>query len=74
MDYPNMSYCMCQNTLAALDQILTAMDDEGNLRFLQDLNRDERRAFEELARVCEQFVNRAERAVDQEEDEKELAE
>ena len=24
-NYPNMSYCMCENTLAALRQVLSAM-------------------------------------------------
>ena len=28
-NYPNMSYCQCENTLLALQQILTAMREEG---------------------------------------------
>jgi hypothetical protein len=65
-NYPNMSYCMNNNTLAALSQILDTMDEDGDLAFLQDLSRDERRAFEELAQVCGQFCRRAERVMDRE--------
>jgi hypothetical protein len=68
-DYPNMSYCMVSNTLAALEQIMTAMDDEGDVAFLKDLNRDEMRAFDELKYVARQFSRRAERAQDQSIDE-----
>jgi len=67
--YPNMSHCMNSNTLLALDQILSTMDEDGDMEFLKDLSRDERRAFEELARVCEQFVKRANRTLDRELDE-----
>jgi hypothetical protein len=28
-NYPNMSYCMNENTLAALKQVLDAMQEEG---------------------------------------------
>ena len=58
-NYPNMSYCMCENTLVALRQVLSAMQEEGPM-FLQDMSRDERRAFEQLFNACETFVNVAE--------------
>jgi hypothetical protein len=61
-DYPNMSYCMCQNTLAALNQIMDAMDEQGSVQFVRDLNMDEMRAFDELIYVARQFAKRAERA------------
>ena len=64
-DYPNMSYCMVSNTLSALDQVLTAMDDEGDVQFLRELNPDELRAFNELKYVAAQFSKRAGRAIDQ---------
>lgn len=64
MDYPNMSYCMVSNTLAALDQVLTAMDEQGDVAFLRDLNPDELRAFNDLVYVTRQFAKRAERAID----------
>ena len=44
-NYPNMSYCMCENTLLALRQVLNAMQEEGPM-FLQEMSRDERRAFD----------------------------
>ena len=65
MNYPNMSYCQCSNTLAALDQVLTAMDEQGDVEFLRELNMDELRAFNELKHVAEQFQKRAGRAIDQ---------
>ena len=64
-NYPNMSYCMVSNTLAALDQVLTAMDEQGDVEFLRELNMDELRAFNELKHVAAQFSKRAGRAIDQ---------
>lgn len=58
-DYPNMSYCMCGNTLLALRQILDAMEEEGP-QFLQDLNRDELSAYKQLFHACESFIETAE--------------
>ena len=64
-DYPNMSYCMVGNTLAALEQIMDAMDEQGAVEFVKDLNMDELRAFNELMHVANLFSRRAVRAVDQ---------
>jgi aspartate aminotransferase-like enzyme len=58
-NYPNMSYCMCENTLLALRQVLDAMEDQGT-EFVQDMSRNERRAFEELFHACEAFMQQAE--------------
>ena len=57
--YPNMSYCMCENTLAAMNQIVNAMNDEGPA-FLKEMSREERRAFQELFNVCEDFMSLSE--------------
>jgi len=64
-NYPNMSYCMCQNTEAALNQIMDAMDDEGAVQFIKDLSMDELRSFNELVYIARQFAKRAERALDE---------
>jgi hypothetical protein len=64
-DYPNMSYCMVSNTLAALNQVMDTMDEDGDTQFLRDLNMDEMRAFDELMHVARQFARRAERAQDE---------
>jgi hypothetical protein len=64
-DYPNMSYCMCNNTEAALNQIMDAMNDEGAVNFIKDLSMDELRSFNELVYIAKQFVRRAERALDE---------
>ena len=64
-DYPNMSYCMCNNTLAALNQILDEMDEKGDVDVVRELNQDELRDFNELAFVAKIFAKRAEKAVDQ---------
>jgi len=58
-NYPNMSYCMCENTLLAMRQVMNAMREEGPM-FLQDMNRDERRAYQELFNICEDFLTAAE--------------
>ena len=59
MSYPNMSYCMRENTLLALQQVLSAMRDEGP-QFLIDMNKQELRAFKELFNACEDFLNATE--------------
>ena len=58
-NYPNMSYCMCENTLSALGQVMEAMREEGPM-FLKELNRDEKRAFQELFNMCEDFLTASE--------------
>lgn len=55
-NYPNMSYCMCENTLGALRQVVEAMQEEG-VEFLRDMTQHERRAFQELFNMCEDFMN-----------------
>ena len=58
-NYPNMSYCMCENTLLALKQVLEAMENEGPM-FLRDMNRDELRAYKSLFEYCESFLTMSE--------------
>ena len=57
--YPNMSYCMCNNTLLALRQVVEAMNEEGP-QFLREMSRDERRSFEALFSMCEDFMSLSE--------------
>lgn len=65
--YPNMSYCMCENTLLALRQVINAMKNEGPM-FLQDMSRSERESFEEIFNACETFINLADELVAGEEE------
>ena len=58
MSFPNMSYCMFQNTRLAMNQLLGAMEDEGGA-LLADMSADERRAFNELFNQCEAFMELA---------------
>ncbi len=58
-NYPNMSYCMNNNTLLALRQVVEAMNEEGP-QFLREMSRDERRAFEQLFSTCEDFMSLSE--------------
>lgn len=62
-NYPNMSYCMNENTLAAMRQVVDAMRNEG-VDFLREMSREERRAFEELFYTCGDFMNLAEELQD----------
>jgi hypothetical protein len=64
-----MSYCMCENTLLALRQVINAMQEEGPM-FLQEMSRDERRAFQELFNTCEDFLNLSEELEDEVEQER----
>ena len=58
-NYPNMSYCMNNNTLLALRQVVEAMNEEGP-QFLREMSREERRAFEELFSMYEDFMSLSE--------------
>jgi len=69
-NYPNMSYCMCNNTLLALRQVMEAMESEGPM-FLKELNRDELRSYKELFNACESFLTLAEELEDEAERESE---
>jgi hypothetical protein len=50
---------MNENTLLALKQVLDTMQEEGP-QFLREMNRTERRAFEELFGYCESFLTMSE--------------
>lgn len=54
-DYPNMSYCMCNNTLLALRQVVTAMVEQGP-DFLREMSVEEQRAYRALFNMCEEFL------------------
>ena len=58
-NYPNMSYCMCENTALAMKQILQAMQIKGPM-FLQDMNREEATAYRALFDLCEAFLSEVE--------------
>jgi hypothetical protein len=50
---------MFQNTRAALQQLLYAMEEDGGA-LLEDMSTEERRAFDELAGMCEAYTEMAE--------------
>jgi hypothetical protein len=54
-NYPNMSYCMFQNTQMAMDQLITFMQ-EADQDDMLDMSKDELRAMRELFGYCEQFM------------------
>lgn len=63
-NYPNMSYCQCENTLLALRQVVNTMVEEGPM-FLKEMSRDERRAFQGLFNTCESFLTLSEELEDE---------
>lgn len=63
-NYPNMSYCMCENTLLAMNQIVNAMNEEGP-QFLREMSREEKRAFQALFNMCEDFMSLSEELQDE---------
>ena len=63
-NYPNMSYCMCENTAAAVAQVINTMREEGPM-FLRELSRTERRAFQDLFNLCEDFLTASEELQDE---------
>ena len=58
-NYPNMSYCMFQNTRAAMDQLALFMY-EADFDDVLDISRDELSAMRELVGYCEQYIRLAE--------------
>lgn len=58
-NYPNMSYCMFQNTRAAMDQLAEFMQ-EADFDDVLDISRDELVAMRELVGYCEQYIRLAE--------------
>ena len=58
-NYPNMSYCMFQNTLLALSQVNVFMMSADEDDYL-DISDDELRAMEELKGYCSQFLREVE--------------
>lgn len=60
-DYPNMSYCMCENTALAINQILSAMEDAGSInQFIDTLSFSEARAFLSMIESMRTIVDVAE--------------
>lgn len=58
-NYPNMSYCMFQNTKLAMDQLAEFMI-EADQDDMLDISDDELRAMRELVGYCEQYIRLAE--------------
>ena len=58
-NYPNMSYCMCQNTLSALQQVLEAMEEAGE-GFVDGLSKAEKRAYDQLYDAAQAFQYKSE--------------
>lgn len=58
-NYPNMSYCMFQNTRSAMDQLALFMI-EADQDDLLDISEYELRAMRELVGYCEQYIRLAE--------------
>lgn len=58
-NYPNMSYCMFQNTQMAMDQLAEFMQ-EADFDAVLDISKDELRAMRELVGYCEQYIRLAE--------------
>jgi hypothetical protein len=54
-NYPNMSYCMCENTLLALQQVVNSMQEQ-EYDFFEDMSSHELQAYERLIRTCERFL------------------
>ncbi len=53
-NFPNMSYCMAQNTREAVQQLIDAMEEQG-VELLEDMSRPERLSFELLVTMAEEF-------------------
>jgi hypothetical protein len=54
-NYPNMSYCMFENTQLAMDQLATFLQ-EADQDDMLDISKSELRAMRELVGYCEQYI------------------
>jgi hypothetical protein len=49
---------MCENTVLALRQVMSAMEESGSFtEFVAEMSRSEKLAFQELFNLCESFIN-----------------
>lgn len=55
-NYPNMSYCMIENTTNALKQVVEALEGYDNYWPCLDLNQYERAHVDQLAELCKQYL------------------
>ena len=55
-DYPNMSYCMFNNTLLAMEQI-NEFITEGDPEELVDVRREELAKAQELYYACKEYLS-----------------
>lgn len=62
-DYPNMSYCMNENTLGALEQLVEAMDefDSPDL-YIASLSDSERDSFVRLVALIQDISEQTDRS------------
>jgi hypothetical protein len=61
MDFPNMSYCACENTNHALNQILGMMGEAGSVdEFFEGLSHSEQRAFRAMLETMVEITGYAE--------------
>lgn len=56
-DYPNMSYCMIENTTRAMAQIVDALAEVGGDWSQMDLNQYERAHVDRLASLCREYLD-----------------
>lgn len=59
-NFPNMSYCMFENTAAAMDQILVALEEVDTVEEL-DLNQYEGPHIKRLPDLCCRILDELER-------------
>jgi hypothetical protein len=57
-NYPNMSYCMCQNTRLALQQVASNLDsfDDEDDDFISDMSEDEFEALQTIFALSEDLL------------------
>lgn len=63
-NYPNMSYCMMNNTHLGLEQVVEAMQDAQAAgragTFVDSLSKEEARSYQRLVDLANSFMNMAE--------------
>lgn len=65
-DYPNMSYCMCENTLSAMRQVAEAYNECDSLEeFIMNMNASERYSFRKMIELSAQLVEEFEVAYEE---------
>lgn len=73
-NYPNMGYCVIENTVNSMRQLVDGLAEAQSKSAVDDLNQYEQRAYRDLYVLCQAIMDEMDRLDEAEEEEEELDE